>query len=149
MLGGVLRGVEITAGFLSEYQRNFRFIVFDSSQSKPREDVSRRVAFTALRLDPGGGEGAIGQVGGSPRWLLDDEAPSMYQSAPMVSLFQFYLGLTFETLEGVPPQVELGLTGEPRPCPFEGYQLFLGNALYCFGTARPAVPVVYALTQVD
>ena len=150
MLPGPLSGVDIPQGFLESYQRNFRFMVFDTADGVVREDYSARVAFRRLVLTAEVPEKKLGQVGGSPTWVLDDETPGSYRgSVGMVFLMHLMPGLRFDASPGAPRQIGLGLDGKPRAARRDGYQLFLRNAVYLFGTSSADVPLVYAITQVD
>lgn len=152
MLEGSLPGADIPEGFLENYQRNFRFLISPTEEGELRTDIPARVVFQRWKLEPSEhSEGMISKVGGDPDWLLDDEAPRSYaKTVVMVFLMQLEEGLTFEKLPDAPPQMILGLTGRLEPSPDPYYQLFLGNALYLFGTERGEgiEPLVYALTQV-
>ena len=149
MLPGALSGANIPATFLSMYQRNFRFEVFSTSAGRTAGDYEERIKFRGIRLERGNGP-SIGQVGGMPIWVLEDESPRTYDSTTRMSfLLQVSSGIEFETVQGAPPQMEVGLTGDPEPSPYDFYELFIGNTIYLFGTDSPTVHVVYALTQVD
>jgi hypothetical protein len=148
MLPGVLAGVDIPREFLTSYQRNFRFLVFPTDEGRIDTRFQKRIKFIPiiLQLDD---ELGIGQVGGTPSWLLEDESPRSYGSRiPMHFLFQLHAGVRFPTVQGAPPQMEIGLSGEPEPSPYDFYQLFIGNAVYFFGTESRTPPLVYAITQV-
>lgn len=152
MLTGPLAGAEIPAGFLERYQTNFRLAVFPTHGTVERLDVDARVEPFDLSCESGAqGEEFSGfaWLGGSPSWLLDDEAPGSYEgSREMCFLFQISPQLVFPRAAGAPAQVTLGLDGKPKFSAAESYQLFLGNAIYFFGTAT-GEPWVYALTQID
>lgn len=147
MLPGPLPGADIPAGFLSNYQRNFRFEVFETHRAEIVAGYRERVRFQRIRL--GGGGPSIGQVGGLPSWVLEDESPGTYASSPMVFLLQLRSHVEFGLIQGAPPQMEIGLLGDPEPAPFDFYKLFIGNTLYLFGTEGLARSEVYAVTQVD
>lgn len=150
MLTGALSGASIPEGFLEDYQRNFRFLVFDGHSAVLREDYSQKVAFRRLELAPKGAiEDGSSKVGGEPTWLLEDEAPSNYAGrVPMGFLLQLEPGLAFETVPGAPVQMTLGLDGRATLADRSSYELFLGNALYLFGTDDASLRLVYAVTQV-
>jgi hypothetical protein len=150
MLSGTLRGIEIPTGFLEDYQSNFRFLAIPWDGS-PRETYVEKVRFKRLELRPSQDPPASANyVGDTPTWVLGDESPGRYAGkTAMVFLLQLRQGLEFQTLQSAPPQVVLGLSGEPEASTESYYQLFLGNALYVFGTVGLAKPLVYAVTQVD
>jgi|CXWL01.1.fsa_nt_gi hypothetical protein len=152
MLNGPLAGAVIPAGFLASYQRNFRLFVFPTCEGTDRTDIEARIEPLELTFEEAGAGAELtgfGWVGGAPRWLLDDEAPASYEGVgEMLFLLQITPGLTFPRASGAPDQVTLGLDGKPRPSGTDSYQLFLGNAVYFFGTAT-GEPAVYALTQID
>ena len=56
--------------------------------------------------------------------------------------------IQFQVEENAPPQIEMDLFGKPSASPLNYYQLFLGNAIYLFGTIRNK-QLVYAITQVS
>lgn len=150
MLSAGLRKVEIPDGFLSSYQRNFRFLVFETKTAVLRTDYRERVKF--LRLDLIETDDATvneSKIGGTPNWILEDETPKSYGKAvPMFFLMQFLSDLQFPILAEAPPQMKLGLAGLPEPSRMRCYKLFLGNLTYLFGTISPSNPSVYAITQI-
>ena len=148
MLPGILPGANIPQEYLLRYQRNFRFEVFQTTEGQIVKDYNERIRFRRICLGRCNGSN-IGQVGGMPTWILDDESPDVYNSTTrMCFLLQVGRGAKFEIIENSPPQRELGLSGDPEPSPFDFYQLFLGNEIYFFGTDSSALHLVYALTQV-
>lgn len=155
MLIGPLKGGNIPKNFLSKYQRNFRFEIFRTVECQLINNYKERVKFRALFLQNSGlshtNTGVLfGVVGGSPQWILEDESPQFYDfSTPMCFLFQIYQGIQFETVSGALPQIELGLDGTPEPSRADYYHLFIGNAVYFFGTVNTTFKMVYAITQVD
>ncbi len=151
MLAGRLRAGEIPEGFLTAYQRNFRFLVCETDEATLRREYVEKVRFHRLEVVTSGDPSAAGnKIGGVPNWLLEDETPSTYAcKVPMSFLLQLEPGLRFETVEGAPRQIELGLDGKPGPASRLHYELFIGNALYLFGTNDPELRLVYAITQID
>lgn len=151
MLNGILQGIDIPEGFLESYQINFRFFVFDTAQGILRKDYPEKVRFRRLKVEeidnlmlP------QNKIGGTPNWLLEDESPGTYASkTKMTFLLQLIPDCRFELLPGSPPQMELSLQGVPKPSRLPYYQLFLGNAVYFFGTEDPRLGFVYAITQID
>lgn len=151
MLTGRLRGGEIPEGFLTAYQRNFRFLVCDTAEATSRREYVERVRFQRLEVVRSDDPAAPGnKIGGVPNWLLEDETPSTYAGkVPMSFLLQLEPGLRFETVESAPRQIELGLDAKPRPSSRLHYELFIGNALYLFGTDDPELRLIYAISQID
>jgi hypothetical protein len=150
MIGGPLRGATISGEFLESYQKNFRFLVFETALSSPQENYRARVKFKRLDLvqseNPDLGEN---KVGGHPTWLLEDEAPGICDGRlPMRFLLQLMPNFQFAIHADAPPQIELGLDGSPQASPQNFYQLFNGNAIYLFGTDAADVRLVYAITQI-
>jgi hypothetical protein len=88
------------------------------------------------------------QIGGRPKWVLENEAPRRVANSDATFLFQLREDLEFDTVEGAPPQIDLGLDGSAVPGNPGRYRLFLGNAIYFFGARDPS-SLVYVLTQVD
>lgn len=150
MLAVPLRGAEIPEHFLETYQTNFRFLVFETASARVRDDYRSKIKFTPLSLEPSPNP-SIGdnKIGGKPNWLLEDESPSRYAgTVPMFFLLQLRSECKFQLLEGAPSQIELALDRTPQPSSLDYYQLFIGNALFLFGTDAPQKRFVYAITQV-
>ncbi|HUO10234.1 MAG TPA: hypothetical protein VM008_18145 [Phycisphaerae bacterium] len=151
MLSGPLKDADIPEGFLQSYQRNFRFMVFETASATLRQEYRERVVFRPFHLekviDP---DVDANKLGGTPNWLLDDESPRFYfGNAPMSFFLQLLQGFRFEINRGAPPQVELGLDGSPQPSTSSYYQLFNGNKVFLFATEDRAKPLIYAITQID
>ncbi|WP_223067215.1 hypothetical protein [Paenibacillus caui] len=150
MLEGELAGADIPEGFLTAYQRNFRILPFPTQDGTLRGEYKPKIRFERLLVSPAPSPDAPGnKLGGSPNWLLDDEAPATYASAvPMEFLMQLTDPPRFDLEDEAPPQIRIGLRGKPEPSPHRYYELFIGNRLYFFGTKAGAEPLVYILTQV-
>jgi hypothetical protein len=147
MLAGALPGANIPKNFLEGYQKNFRFEVFQTTAGRIANDYHERIRFRRIRFGDGNGS-SLGQIGGTPTWVLEDESPYLYDSTtPMCFLLQVSRGINFETVDGAPRQMEIGLSGDQEPSPYDFYQLFIGNAVYMFGTKGPPLYLVYAITQ--
>jgi hypothetical protein len=148
MLKGPLGGADIPENFLKEYQINFSFVVFPTDQGSERTDGGASVQFYEIEMKKDDAPGNFGKLGGSPDWLLEDESPKTYNGrVPMKFLMEMSPNVVFRRTIHSKPQMELDLRGNPSPSPLDYYQLFLGNALYLFGTDGGR-PEVYALTQV-
>ena len=151
MLETQLKAVDIPDGFLNDYQVNFHFVVFDTATATLRTDAQEKIKFKGLHLKPVEDLGVPGnKLGGIPNWVLDDESPATYRSAiPMFFLLQLEQDFRFEKTLDSPPQMRIGLSGKPEPALLPDYKLFLGNALFLFGTNGSNQYWVYAITQVD
>jgi hypothetical protein len=150
MLNVPLHGADIPERFLETYQSNFRFLVFETDAAKLKNEYRSKIRFAAVSLELSRDPNVNGnKVGGRPNWVLEDESPKTYAGrTPMFFLLQFQNEYKFHLLEGAPPQIELALDRTPQPSPLNYYQLFIGNALFLFGTADRQNPLVYAITQV-
>lgn len=150
MLDGPLPGINIPENFLTDYQKNFRVLVFKTEEGRLRHDYTEKVAFKRWQLVSSNRDSAREtKIGGMPGWLLEDEAPATYnQTTPMVFLMQIQEDFPFDKLPDAPPQIMLGLTQEPEPSDDPYYELFLGNNVYFFGTKDSDDPLVYILTQI-
>lgn len=137
----------ISEPFLVSYQRNFQLIVFPTSDSERVQDYDEKIQYIPLTLSTIPDEYVIGQVGGSPQWIYGDERPSSIGDQPPIFLLQLFSYLEFGILNSASPQMSLNLAGEPEPSDDDFYSLFIGNALYLFGS-EPSKGLVYALTQV-
>jgi hypothetical protein len=150
MLNVPLHDADIPESFLTEYQDNFRFLVFESKLGKIKHDYAEKVKFKPLHLrlvdDPRAGGN---KVGGMPNWILEDEAPRSYAAKyEMYFIMQLEAGSLFDILESAPSQMEIGLRGSPEPSPSRSYQLFNGNQIFMFGVRDHKNPLVYVLTQI-
>lgn len=127
---------------------NFRFLVFETTTAHRRREYTEKVRFKRWELKPTSNPRTPGnKIGGEPNWILDDESPLRYRSVvPMVLLLQTKRRIRFDIVEGAPQQVEIhffDLALPPKPY----YSLFVGNALYFFGTQDPGERFVYVITQ--
>ncbi|PWK14455.1 hypothetical protein [Tumebacillus permanentifrigoris] len=150
MLTGRLHGVEVPKDFLTNYQTNFRVLVFSTHNGIMRNDYQMKVKFKRIELvrsdDPDVEEH---KVGGNPNWILEDETPGSYQGGiSMELLLQFLQGYEFEILTEAPRQMELEWLTTSKPSEDLFYKLFIQNQLYFFGTVDQDHPLVYILTQV-
>lgn len=141
----------IPTNFLTLYQRNFRFLVYETAEATSRKSYIERVRFERLRLVANEDPAAPGcKIGGVPNWLLSDETPGAYAGkVPMSFLLQLEPDTRFETVEKAPHQIELGLSGNSQPAKRQYYKLFIGNMIYLFGTNDPELRLVYAITQIN
>ena len=153
MLDGQLKNADIPKGFLNNYQKNFQFIVFPTGKGVVKDNYKEKVKFQAIELKHSGDPLLPGnKIGGEPNWLLEDEAPATYDKTySMHFLMQLQSNFKFDLVEDAPKQIELDLMGDQAPSPFNHYVLFIGNAIYLFGTSPDGIdpPLVYAITQVD
>lgn len=149
MLDGSLNGVDIPENFLTSYQKNFRILVFNTQDGMMRKDYEQKIAFKRWELIASQAQSRANKIGGQPNWVLEDETPGTYrQKIPMVFLMQIVEGFTFDILPEAPPQMTLGLSGQPEPADNPYYELFLSNNIYFFGTDDKTEPLVYILTQI-
>ena len=89
MLTDARRGCNIPAGFLTSYARNFAFLVFRTEDARLVDWYAEQVAFLGLRKGRRSAPGYFGKIGGTPKWLLDDESPASYQTTvPMGFLME-------------------------------------------------------------
>ena len=149
MIHGERRGYTIPSGFLDSYQRNFRFIVFETKDGVLREDCKERVKFKKIALEHVDDPSFIGhKIGGQPNWLEDDESPAAYQSEPMHFLLQFLEEYKFELVPDAPGQKLVSYMPGVEETRNDHYLLFLANNLYFFGTENRHNPKVYVITQI-
>jgi hypothetical protein len=150
LIPAIVKGAVIPEGFLEDYQVNFRFLVFETSSGVLHTNFRERVRFKRIHVEATRNPDLHeNKIGGNPTWLLDDEAPTSYGGkTSMFFLLQLLQGFQFEIIQNAPPQIELSLDGSPQASPLPYYQLFLGNALFLFGTEDVKRPLVYAITQI-
>jgi len=143
-----LSGANIPAGFLEQYQKNFAFVVFPTNDGAVVSDYKESISFSEIQFIKGAAVGSFGKLGGEPNWLLEDESPSTYgENVQLVFLLEIVPNFPFKIIRNASPQMELDIMGEPSPSPLDYYQLFIGNALYLFGTSS-GNKAVYAITQI-
>lgn len=149
MLQMPLHNVNIPKEFLKNYQKNFRFLVFNTNEGILREDYIDKVIYKPIDLqlnnDPNTN---TNKIGGIANWILEDESPSKYDgSSEMYFLMQIEQDYEFEIADNAPRQMELDLSGSPALSEDSFYQLFNSNFIYLFGVKDRAMPLVYAITQ--
>lgn len=145
------KGADVPSRFLRSSQKNFRFLVFPTTQATAlRTDERPGVRFAQWELVRARSPRQLGsKVGGVPNWLLEDESPGRCDGRwPMTFLLQLEEELRFPRAPGTPAPVRRNLVGDVLP-PRSHYELFLGNRVYLFGTVGRRVPLVYAITQVE
>jgi hypothetical protein len=148
MLDTKIFGSDIPNRFLEEYQRNFSFIVFPTPLGEIVSLYKEAICFSEIKFLDNKVVGSFGKVGGAPNWLLEDESPATYgKEIEMGFLFEVVPSFRFKLIDGAPCQMELDISGNPAPSPLNYYQLFIGNALYFFGTSI-GKRLVYVITQV-
>jgi hypothetical protein len=117
MLSVPLRDADVPGDFLARYQRNFRFLVFETESAFLVPSYQEQVRFSRLQFVPGL-QSSFGHVGGRASWILEDEAPATIAvRSPATFLLQLNLNVEFETVPGSARQVEIGLDGTPEPSP--------------------------------
>lgn len=81
---------------------------------------------------------------------MQDETPrSCDEKVPMVFLFQLARDTRFQMADGAPAQIEFSfLSGRKAQPSRKGYyELFLGNALYVFGTVGLNPALLFPIVQ--
>ncbi|MFG6102988.1 hypothetical protein U2F10_12095 [Leptothoe sp. EHU-05/26/07-4] len=149
MLPGRLHQINVPSSFLKRYQRNFRFLVFNSAESTPLSSYKERVIYRPLELIDSEKKSIQDDiVGGQPYWLLEDETPGLCETtSEPIFLMQIAEGRKFFIQEKASKQIRLDLSGDPKETLEEYYQLFLGNVIYLFGYERNEEYLVYGITQ--
>lgn len=147
MPSGKLAGADVSLAFLQRYQRNFRFLVFETPLAKLVESYREAIEYRRLTL-VAGASSAFGFVGGAPEWLGEDETPAALARESVVFLMQLMPDYEFDIVAGAPRQMEISLRGIPERSQDPFYRLFIGNASYLFGAEHVQPDSVYALTQV-
>lgn len=170
MIEGALPGATIEAAFLSDYQDNFRIVVFDAADD-PLETASAwvvRATLTAAGQVRPPHHRAVGyettkplRIRQTPKWLLEDESPAAVAGGtPFEFLFQWDDGVRFVTTDDAPRQQKMDIFALPRTMPSGRltvpsepaseavFELFNSNYCYFFGAEDGAGrPLVYVLTQ--
>jgi hypothetical protein len=130
-------GPDVSRDFLEEYQRAFRFLVFETAIGEPLDGYVEKIAFAPLEMSRKR-EGAIGFLNDKPQWRLDDESPTTVAGSRTAFLLELFREIVFPTVEGAPPQMVPGLDGSPAPSNYtDSYSLFVANEIYLFGPKKP------------
>ncbi|MDP4147180.1 MAG: hypothetical protein Q8936_22345 [Bacillota bacterium] len=150
MLKGRLKDIDIPNGFLDEYQKNFRILVFETSKGRVRKNYEEKIIFKKwVQERSKNPKVSCNKIGGTPNWYLGDESPSTYnKTTEMIFLMQLKQEFDFDILPYAPQQVDLGLTLKIEPMNKPYYRLFLKNYTYFLGTRDINNPKVYIITQI-
>lgn len=152
MLKVPLKGANIPNGFLDEYQKNFKILIFDTSTGIIRQDYKPKIKYKCLNLKKTlRSSFKKHKVGGKPSWYLEDESPLSYnETIPMFFLMQLLEEYRFELLDDAPGQVKIDYfnNGIPMSSNNRYYELFLRNNIYFFATKDGQNPLVYIITQI-
>ncbi|APC40325.1 hypothetical protein [Clostridium estertheticum] len=113
MLNVHLKGANIPLGFLDKYQKNFKSMIFETSEARVQTDYCEKVKFKKWDLIKATNNKINkNKIGGIPKWVLDDETPSTYNyENSMFFIMQIFEEFEFEKSPKAPPQIELSLTG--------------------------------------
>jgi len=143
MLSGQLLGADIPEGFLTSYQRNFKFLIFETKSAIIYENYRERIRFTQINLvEAESPTHDTTKLGGIANWLLGDESPKSYNNRiEMFFLLQILPEFQFEIIDDAP-------RGLPKSSSLKYYRLFNGNKIFLFGTRDKSELLVYAITQV-
>jgi hypothetical protein len=150
----LLSGGDVPDGFMLRPRPNYAFLVFPSAAAVPIDEYAPKIAFQRWDLaSTDTGATRWGRAGGTPEWMLHDESPGLYMGRnPLRFLLQIDQDVVFPVLDSTPGQVELDMLnstpGALRRSEDRHYELFVGNAVYLFGTENPA-DGVYCVVQSD
>lgn len=148
MTEGPLFAAAVPLKLLTEYQRNFRFLVFETAAARLLDAYEERIEYQRLSLGHRNETEGIGHVGGLPIWVMEDETPSsLGEETEIHFLLQINEDFTFPILESARRQIKINLAGNAEPSSNPFYRLFLANALYLFGARKPSDCLIYALPQ--
>jgi hypothetical protein len=137
-----LKDAAVPINFIETPPPNCTFMVFQTERGTMRPEYVPRICFRPWHLVPISPETPANKIGGQPNWLMGDETPASCDGQPMAFLMQLQHDQRYPLLPGTPPQAEwIQLARQPK----NYYELFIGNALYLFGTLPPKY--VYAITQ--
>ena len=149
---GGLHNADIPANFLDDYQINFSFLVFKTTDREIKQNYKVKVKFFPLENKKTffHTEDHI-KLGGKPIWILTDESPGMYAGTEsMVFLFQIPIDYEFDIVDGAPGQIVWDYSENKRkPAERDHYKYFLANCIYFFGTENPQKQGVYVIPQCD
>lgn len=137
----------VSIDFLATSQRNFAILALPRIATIERRE-QLRVKYCPLAIVRSGiVVPAFALIGGTPRWIEVDETPLSVSGEPAIFLFQILPNASFDVMSGAPRQRVLDIHGVPALSSDPTYSLFLGNALYVFGPAKPCAGRLFAITQ--
>ncbi|MGY2293636.1 hypothetical protein ACW9H6_28295 [Pseudomonas sp. SDO528_S397] len=149
MLDVVLKGAIIPDGFLNVYQKFFKVYLFkveDAVALEPQSNIARQY----LTFSDDEVSDIFGWIGKVPKWLLEDESPSMYEGQNLDFLFQVKKDQVFEILNSAPPQKEVNIFGGEKDREQRNYFFFNKNEVFFFGVfSKSPNDNVYIITQCD
>lgn len=140
---------DISEEFLSNYERNFRIFVFDTSQGEMLDTYQEKVAFRAFRAIP---EKQTRQewdfvIGGRPVWVMgkSEKPRTIAGTEKTVLLLQVKEDYHFRILPDAPkaadPFAPDGLSV------FPWYYIFAANRVYFWGAEKDNKKWVYIAVQ--
>lgn len=144
MLPYDLKGAIVPLAFLKSRPANYKFMVFDTKAGTMRLDYTPRVAFRRWNLVACFTTTSGNKIGGQPNWTMPDESPASCEGNPMAFLLQISYDQKYAILPGAPQQACWSASRNEQR---DYYELFVGNALYLFGTIPPRY--VYSIVQKD
>lgn len=150
----VRRTIHLFNGYLEAYQHFFRFVVAPTARSVLRTDYRPILEFERWSIAPEADPTFPGtKLLGTPTFPPREGVTSAtYHGHPLVFLMQLAAGETFRPLAGAPPKETMERDALRKigqePDPAEPWQLFMGTALWMFGTIDDD-PLIWAVAGPD
>lgn len=147
--GAVRHNIDITADFLSQYQRNFRILLFDTEQGVVLETYQERIRYQPMVI---AAEDRTDRswdfvLGGKPVWIMGKpEKPASIAGVERpVLLMQVRETLRFPICSDAPRAADpFAPSGRSL---FSWYDLFIGNRIYFWGTMNGGRAWIYVAVQ--
>ena len=147
--GPSLNKIDITADFLSQHQRTFRVLTFDTEAGAVVEGYQDRILFQPLDITPEGKTDRSWDfvLGGRPVWIMGkpEKPASIAGVKKPLLLTQVRENFRFPIHPDAPKAAD-PFTPSGRS-PFPWYSLFTGNRVYFWGAADGGREWIYVSVQ--
>lgn len=149
MLNVELKNAVIPNHFLENYQEFFKVYLFKTENATTLETQSH-IKLQHLAFSDKEAGNVFGWMGDSPKWLLGDESPSLYEGQHLSFLLQVRKDQVFDVLDSAPSQKEVNIFGGEKDRKERNYFFFNENEVFFFGTdSKLPDNAVYIVTQCD
>lgn len=144
-----LKGAQVTREFLSQYQRNFCVLLFDTASAAPVEGYQERIAYQPLTPTPEETTDPAWDlvIGGRPIWIMGkaEKPASVAGEKKPLLLLQLREDFKFPILPATPKAASPFFPGGLSPFPW--YDLFARNRVYFWGAKAEGKEWVYIAVQ--
>ena len=133
---------------LNKNRKNYSILISVTKKAILSKTYVEKIIFRPLIFAKGTIDNPFFLLGGKPKWLLSDESPLSIDKTQPIFLFQLPIDIEYEVIDSAPGQIELAYFSEEKTEESKDrfYNLFIGNALYLFGS-NTEKKLVYPLVQ--